>query len=127
MEMGQIVAVGLIGTILSVMLKKQNPELSLLTALATGLILFFFICTQIGFLIGLLRETSEKAGISSGFFIIVLKITGIAYLSQFGMQICADAGEGAIAAKIELAGKILIMTVSAPILLAVLDVVMGLT
>jgi stage III sporulation protein AD len=126
MEMGQIVAVGLIGTILSVMLKKQNPELSLLTALATGLILFFFICTQIGFLIGLLRETAEKAGISSGFFIIVLKITGIAYLSQFGMQICADAGEGAIAAKIELAGKILIMTVSAPILLAVLDVVMGL-
>ena len=57
----------------------------------------------------------------------MLKITGIAYLSQFGMQICADAGEGAIAAKIELAGKILIMTVSAPILLAVLDVVMGLT
>lgn len=127
MEIGQIVAVGLIGTVLAVMLKKQNPEISLLTAVATGLILFLFICTRIGQLLALLKETADKAGISSGYLAIVLKVTGIAYLSQFGMQLCSDAGERAIASKIELAGKILIMTVSAPILLAVLDVVMGLT
>lgn len=127
MEIGQIVAVGLVGTVFAVMLKKQSPEISLLTAVATGLILFLFICTKIGLLLDLLKETADKAGISSGYFAIVLKVTGIAYLSQFGMQLCADAGESAIASKIELAGKILIMTVSAPILLAVLDVVMGLT
>ena len=57
---------------------------------------------------------------------IVLKVTGIAYLAQFGMQLCNDAGQTSIAGKIELAGKIMMMVVSAPVLLSLLDVVMGL-
>lgn len=127
MEIMQVIAVGFIGTILTIMLKKQSPEIGMLTAVATGLIIFLFICGRMGQLILLLKDMAEKAGISGGYFAIVLKVTGIAYLCQFGMQICADAGQNAIASKIELAGKILIMAVSAPVLLTLLDVVMGLT
>jgi len=127
MEIGQVVALGIMGTVLAVTLKKQSPEISLMTAGITGILIFIFICGRMGEILTIFRETAEKAGISGGYFAIVLKVTGIAYLSQFGMQLCADAGESAIASKIELAGKILIMVVSAPILLALLDVVMGLT
>ena len=56
----------------------------------------------------------------------VLKVIGIAYLTQFGAQLCADAGEGTVAAKIELAGKILMMTAAAPVLIGLLELVMGL-
>ena len=61
-----------------------------------------------------------------GYFSIVLKVIGIAYLTQFGSQLCADAGESAIAAKIELAGKVLMMTAAAPVLTGLLEMVMGL-
>ena len=67
---------------------------------------------------------AEQAGVAEGYFGIVLKVIGIAYLSQFASQLCADAGEGAVAAKIELAGKALIMAVSIPVLTEVLHVVL---
>jgi len=126
MEMGRIIALGLVGTIFAVMLKKENPQISILVSVAAGILIFFTVCTPLSGLIALLRDAAEKAGVGSGYFVIVLKIIGIAYLAQFGAQLCADAGEGAIAAKIELAGKILIMTASAPVLTALLELVMNL-
>ena len=126
MNMAQIVATGLIGTVLCVLLKKQSPEISLLIAVATGVFIFISLCDKLGILLTPLEETAQKAGVSEGYFAIVLKVTGIAYLAQFGMQLCIDAGETSIAGKIELAGKIMMMIVSAPVLLSLLDVVMGL-
>lgn len=126
MEMGRIIALGLIGTIFAVMLKKESPQMSLLVSVAAGILIFFTVCTPLSGLIALLQDAAEKAGVGSGYFGIVLKVIGIAYLAQFGAQICADAGEGAIAAKVELAGKILIMAASAPVLTALLELVMDL-
>ncbi len=125
-NMAQIVVVGLVGTILTLMIKEQRPEISLLIAVTTGVLIFISLCGRLEMLLSLLEETAEKAGVSQGYFVIVLKVTGIAYLAQFGMQLCNDAGQTSIAGKIELAGKIMMMVVSAPVLLSLLDVVMGL-
>ena len=106
MEIGKIIAIGLVGTIFAVLLKKENPQLAMLLAAVTGILIFGIICVPLGRLIGLLRETAETAGV--------------------GAQLCADAGEGTVAAKIELAGKILMMTAAAPVLIGLLELVMGL-
>lgn len=126
MEMSRVIALGLIGTIFAVLLKKENPQLALLAAAATGILIFGMVCTPLAELLLLLRQTAEQAGVGDGYFAAVLKVIGIAYLTQFGAQLCADAGEGAIAAKLELAGKILMMTVAAPILTGLLRLVTGL-
>lgn len=126
MEIGQIVAVGLIGTILAIVLKKESPQMSLLVALATGVLIFIFLCVPLQAILELLHDVADRAGVSGEYYAIILKVIGIAYLAQFGAQVCADAGEGAIAAKIELAGKVLIMGVSAPVLMGLLEIVMGL-
>lgn len=126
MEMAQVVAIGLVGTVLAVVLRKQSPEMSLFVGVITGIIIFLFLCEKLSFILTLLEQTAVRAGVSDESFAIVLKVIGIAYLAQFGMQLCADAGESAIAQKIELAGKILIMAISAPVLVSLLEVVMGL-
>lgn len=126
MEMMQITVFGLIGAFCSLLLKKSYPQFALCVALITGIILLFWICTPLGELLQQLQEIATQAGVQDGYFAIVLKVIGIAYLSQFGAQLCSDAGESAIAAKIELAGKVLIMAVAAPILSALLQVVMSL-
>ena len=126
MEMGRIIALGLVGTVFAVLLKKENPQIAMLVAAITGILIFGMICLPLGNLIALLRETAEQAGVGSGYFAVVLKVIGIAYLTQFGAQLCADAGEGAAAAKIELGGKILMMTAAAPVLTGLLEMVMGL-
>ena len=126
MEISKIIALGLIGTIFSVLLKKENPQIAILVAVVTGILIFLTLCAPLGNLLALLRETAEQAGVGEGYFSVVLKVIGIAYLTQFGAQLCADAGEGAIAAKIELAGKVLMMTAAAPVLTRLLEMVMGL-
>ncbi len=124
--MEQIIAIALCGTILTVVLQKEMPQLSMLTALVTGILIFLRICIPLEEVIRLLRETAERAGVSEGYFSVILKVIGIAYLSQFTAQLCLDAGERAIAAKVEMAGKVLIMAVSAPILVALLEMVLSL-
>lgn len=126
MDMGQIIGIGLIGTILSLMLKRENAQMSLIVSVATGVLIFLILCAPLGNLVSLLQEAAEKGGVGSGYFGIVLKVIGIAYLAQFGAQLCADAGEGAIASKIEMAGKVLIMATSAPVLTSLLEMVMNL-
>ena len=126
MDITKVIALGLIGTILSVLLKKENPQIAMLTAAVTGVLIFLMLCSPLGELISLLRETAEQAGVGEGYFGIVLKVIGIAYLTQFGAQLCADAGESAIAAKIELAGKVLMMAAAAPVLTGLLETVIGL-
>ncbi|MBR5590753.1 MAG: stage III sporulation protein AD [Anaerotignum sp.] len=126
MEISKIIALGLIGTIFSVLLKKENPQIAMMAAVVTGVLIFLMLCVPLGNLLALLRETAEQAGVGEGYFSVVLKVIGIAYLTQFGAQLCADAGEGTIASKIELAGKVLMMTVAAPVLTGLLEMVMGL-
>ena len=126
MDITKVIALGLIGTIFSVLLKKENPQIAMLTAGATGILIFLMLCSPLGELISLLRETAEQAGVGEGYFGIVLKVIGIAYLTQFGAQLCADAGESAIAAKIEMAGKVLMMAAAAPVLTGLLETVIGL-
>ena len=126
MDITKVIALGLIGTIFSVLLKKENPQIALLTAAVTGILIFLMLCSPLGELISLLKQTAEQAGVGEGYFSIVLKVIGIAYLTQFGAQLCADAGESAVAAKIELAGKVLMMAAAAPVLTGLLETVIGL-
>ena len=126
MEISKIIGLGLVGTVFSVMLKKENPQFAMLTAAVTGIMIFLMLCAPLGNLISLLRETAEEAGVGEGYFGIVLKVIGIAYLTQFGAQLCTDAGETAVASKIEMAGKVLMMTVAAPVLTGLLETIMGL-
>lgn len=126
MEIAQIVGIGLIGTILSVTLKKQTPEFSLLVSITTGIIIFILVCSRLGQVISILKQMADEAGVNTVYLGIVLKIIGISYIAQFGVQLCTDAGESSIASKIELAGKVLIMVVSIPIMLALLEMVTGL-
>ena len=126
MEITKIIGLGIIATVLAVLLKRENPQLALLIAAGTGILSFLWLCRPLGELLLLLRETAAEAGVSAGYFSIVLKVIGIAYLTQFGAQLCADAGEISIAAKIELAGKVFMMTAAAPVLTGLLETVMGL-
>lgn len=123
MEMIQVVAVGMIGAVLSLILKKQSPEFSLLVGIATGILIFLMIASELGQVLSMLKELAETAGINLAYLGIVMKVIGIAYIAEFGIQLCQDAGEKSIAAKIELAGKVVIMMVSAPVLLALMDLV----
>lgn len=123
MEILQVVGIGIIATILTVVLKQQKPEYALQISIVTGLIIFMFVFTKLNYVIQVLSDLAEKVDLDFLYFSTILKVIGIAYIAEFGAQISRDAGESAIASKIELGGKILIMVLAIPILTALLDLI----
>jgi stage III sporulation protein AD len=120
-EIWQIVGLALIVTVISVVLKQFRPEIALQLSILAGATIFILILSKIKVIIDLLQSLADQANISSYYLIIVLKIVGVAYLAEFGAQICRDAGEGALATKIEIAAKVGVIVLAIPIIVAITE------
>ena len=75
-------------------------------------------------IINLLQDIANKTNVSSNFLKILIKITGIAILTEFAVSICKDSGESAIASKVDIGGKVIIISMSIPIIKALLETVL---
>ncbi|NMA83824.1 MAG: stage III sporulation protein AD [Epulopiscium sp.] len=126
MDMMQIVILGIVATVLSLILKKQNPEYSLYISIVTGVLIFFMTLNKLSIVLDMIKRIVEEIEISTVYIQVIFKIIGISYLAEFGSQLCKDAGENAISSKIEFAGKVLIMVLSAPILMTLMDLIKNL-
>jgi stage III sporulation protein AD len=120
-EIWQIVGLALIVTVISVVLKQIRPEIALQLTILAGASIFILVMSKIKVIIDLLQNLADQANISSYYLLIVLKIVGVAYLAEFGAQICRDAGEGALASKIELAAKVAVIVLAIPIIVAITE------
>ncbi|WP_445612683.1 stage III sporulation protein AD [Geobacillus sp. YF-1] len=122
----QIVGFGLIATFLAVLLQEQKSNLAFLLTVFVGCTIFLLLVDQISRILTMLREMAEGAHIQMVYLETMLKIISIAYIAEFAAQISKDAGQGAIAAKIELGGKIVILALAVPILTAIIEAVISL-
>ncbi|HHU33240.1 MAG: stage III sporulation protein AD [Zhaonellaceae bacterium] len=122
MNIVQIVALGLLTTIIIVLLKQNNANTyALLLSTTAGVIIFVAMINKIGYVIQVFNDLARRANVNQFYLGTILKIVGIAYIAEFGAQVCKDAGESSIAGRIELAGKIFIMVLAMPIVAAVLE------
>lgn len=109
-------ALGIICAITAVTVRTQKPEMAPPITIAAGIIIFFSTADSIGNVISEFNSLLEKCKIAPEYFYTVVKLTAIAYITQFAAEVCRDCRENAIAAKIELAGKIAVLTLTAPII-----------
>ncbi|AEG61298.1 stage III sporulation protein AD [Desulforamulus ruminis] len=126
MEILQIVGLGLVVCILAIILRVQKPPMATLLSMTAGIIIFLVMMPQIAAVFTVLRDLAGQANVSMVYMGTILKIVGIAYISDFGSQICRDAGEGALASKIEFAAKVVVLIMAVPIIVAVLQSLMKL-
>ncbi|MGB4352276.1 MAG: stage III sporulation protein AD [Tissierellaceae bacterium] len=122
-EVFQIVGFGLIATILVVILRSVRSDFAIYISILAGVIIFSLIIQHLSYIIDTIRDLSRRANLEITYFSTILKIIGTAYIVEFGAQLSRDAGENSIAMKIELAGKIIIMTLAIPILLSLMDLI----
>lgn len=123
MEIIQVVIIGLVSTIIILLLKDERPEIAIQLSIACGIIIFFIMLSKITAVIQALEQIANKVNIDTVYLNTVLKIIGIAYISSFGVEICKDAGQNSIGSKIEFAGKILIIIMAMPIIMAIIDMI----
>jgi len=123
MEIFQIIGIGIIATILIVILKSVRSDFAIYVSIVTGIIIFSMVIHHLSYVIDTIRDLSRRANLEITYFSTILKIIGTAYIVEFGSQISRDAGQNSIAMKIELAGKIIIMTLAIPILMSLMDLI----
>lgn len=126
MEILQIVGLALATTVFILIVRERAPSFAFLLGLVVSILFFLYVLQKVGTVIGFLENLANQANVSSMFVQTILKIIGIAYIAEFGAQICRDAGQGAIAQKVELVGKILILVFSVPILQVIVDTILHL-
>lgn len=125
-DMVRIVGIGLISLILIIILKQYRPEFALYVSLFAGTLILILALDKVSTIINLLKEISNKSGINNKFLAILLKMTGIAYLSEFAISICRDSGESSLASKVELGSKAIIISMSIPIIYNLLEIILKL-
>lgn len=94
MDIFKIIGVGLIGGILSMTVKQYKKEYALLVALATVTVILFFTLDTLETAISQISLITEKSGVDTRYFTAVMKVVGVAYITQFGAEILRDGGEG---------------------------------
>lgn len=123
MDIFKIVGLGLAAAVLAVFVKNWRTEIAIMISLAAAAIIFFAMVPYLKTVLENFKDISNQIGLDVKYITVVLKVIGIAYLTQFGAELCRDAGESAIASKIEFGGKVIIMTLSMPVMYQFLEVV----
>lgn len=125
MEFIKIIGIGLIALIIIILLKQYKPEFAIYISLLTGVLILLLVMDELSGIINLLQTFTNKVSINSTFLKLLIKITGIAFLSEFAVSICKDAGETAVASKIEIGTKIIIISMSIPIISSLLEIILS--
>ncbi|HHV96208.1 MAG TPA: stage III sporulation protein AD [Clostridiaceae bacterium] len=123
MEIIQIVIFSVIATIIIVMLKVHRPEIAVQASLAAGVIIFALVIARLSPILDFIKIYTGKININSQYIPVLIKIIGIAYITEFGAEVCRDAGENSIATKVEMAGKVLITILAVPIITTLLEMI----
>ena len=124
MEIIKIIGIALIALIIIIMLKQYRPEYAVFISILTGVLILFLVMDRLTGIINLIESIQSKFSINTQFIAVLIKITGIAFLSEFAVSICKDSGEVAIASKIELGSKIIIISMSIPIISSLLEIIL---
>ena len=122
MSIFKIIGIGLVGGILSVAVRQYKKEYSMLVGLATLIVILICTIDTIGEVISGIKAITDKSGVDTKYFVAVMKVVGVAYVTQFGSESLRDSGENAIAVKVEMAGKLFILGLTVPIISEFLEV-----
>ena len=117
----KICAIGIAALIIISIVKTYKPEFTVEVTLCAGMILLYFIIDSLKYGFGFIADIYEDLSYGKEYFPIILKVLGIAYITEFAAAICQDAGEKSIASKVELAGKIAIFFAATPVFTSLLD------
>ena len=121
MEIIRLAGIGLLTCFCALLLKKQHPEWAAVITLSACVLMLLTIVESLFGVVEALQTLAQRYGIEPLYITTIFKIIGIAYIAEFGAQICRDAEQSAVADKVELAGKVMILSLGIPVVLTLLE------
>ena len=125
MDAYTMAGIAVITAILAITVKQYKPELGIQVSIAGGAVLMLFAITELSGVMDSIRQAINSYNLDGDWVKLVVRVLGIAYIAQLASQICRDSGEGALAIKVELCGRLMILSAALPSLLKLLDILTG--
>ncbi|MCL2572892.1 MAG: stage III sporulation AC/AD family protein [Defluviitaleaceae bacterium] len=122
----QVVATGVLCAVLAIIIKKQSPEIALIITIASSVLIFLMILPMLTQAVGVLTNVGNMLDGGFEYVSLALRVIGVAYMAELGSSVCTDAGESAIATKIDLGGRVIIMVMAMPVVIDIVTTVLGL-
>lgn len=119
----QIGIIGVAGTLLAVQFKSGKSEYGIYISVALSLVIFFAIIGRLEVIIDALRTIANYINMDTAYIGTLIKMLGITYVAEFSAGICKDAGYQTIALQIEIFGKLAVLVLSMPVLMALLNTI----
>lgn len=126
MEIFKVVGIAITAVVISLILKRDRPEISLLVGICAGILILLGVLSSMTGVIEVFDDLIYKTGVDEELFSGVLKIIGIGYLTEYTSQICTDYGQNSLSEKVQLSGKISIFLMSVPIIKELVSVISSL-
>ena len=123
MNIIQVGILGVAGILLAAQLKQEKSGVAVYLSIGISLLIFFGILDSLEVLVATVKDISHFIQIDSSYIVTLIKMLGITYIAEFSAGLCKDAGYSAIATQIEMFGKLSILAISAPILLALFETI----
>ena len=118
-----IASTALIAAILSLILKQYKPEYSLFISIAAGVLIFLSVLAVIRPLMDYISSLTRQTGLSGEYAQVLIKSLAVCYITQLASDCCTDAGETAIAGKLQIAGRIAILLIALPMFQSLTELV----
>ena len=125
-HMVAIAGAAVVAAVMAVMLRRYHAEYGMLLSLAAGVFLMLSLLNVLPQALGQVSDLLRAAALPGEYAVILFKALGICWLAQFAADSCRDAGESALASKVELAGKISILVLSLPLFEDIAQTALGL-
>lgn len=126
MAVWQWFGLAIAAAVLCMVVRVQQPQMASLCAAAAGMMLIGLALTEIGDVQSLFARLTALAGLKEGYLQTLLKALGVSYAAELASQVCADLGEGGLAVKVGLMGKLCVFTLTAPLLMTILEMILEL-
>ncbi len=122
----KILGVAIVTCIAYLVVKPVKPDYAIFISVVGGMVVLFFTISYLSQIFDVLNNIFNMSNLNTSLYVLIFKIIGIGYLTEFTASICFDTGNGSLADKVLLGGKIVILVMALPIVTSILNIVMEL-
>ncbi len=118
----KIVGVAVIAVVVFSVLKKYSPEYGIISEIACITLICISVFPNVKEILDFFYKYTKSSGFGNDYMSTIVKVVGIAVVTQFSSDICRDSGLNALAQQVEFAGKMIMTVICIPIAKAILEV-----
>lgn len=112
--------------VLCMVVRAQQPQLAGVCAMAAGILLVLAGLDSLEDIQGIFARLTALGGLNETYLAALLRVLGISYTAELAAQTCMDLGEGGLALKVGLLGKLCVFSMTAPLLIEMLEMILEL-